>query len=226
MTTGVVVRLPVALSWPFFTGLIAIAFILAAHVLLSNPSAGAQEPLWPTPPPGIPFDPPSQEDPVTISAATPGSTTKVVFQRWPGVIPLIPPVPQTTLVFEGTDGAPPITLSVDAGTAARTLQVRFTSLDVQDLPAPGWGATLLRAFRLEAFDASARALALQPARPVKLMLPVGSLIAQDVSGDRLLVALLDKDTGQWHPLVTAYNSGREEVLARLLAFDTLALLQE
>jgi hypothetical protein len=214
------------LSSPPLTGLIVMLAVVAGYIAASGPFINAQESPWPTPPPGIPFDPPSQDDPVTISAARPGSTTKVVFQQWPGIIPLIPPVPQTNLLFDGTDGRPPVTLSVDAGTVARTLQVRFTPLDVQDLPAPHWGATILRAFRLEAFDASARVLALQPARPVKLTLPVGGLIAQGVAGDRLLVAFLDEDTGQWHPLVTAYDSGRQEVLARLLAFDTLALLQE
>lgn len=219
-------KLRVPLSWPFSSSLMAMAVILVGSLALSAPPAGAQEPFWPTPPPGIPFTPPTQEDPVTISAATPGSTTKVVFQQWPGAIPLIPPIPQTSLVFEGAVGDPPITLSVDAGAMAHTLQVRFTPLDVQGLPATHWDATILRAFRLEGFDASAQALALQPVRPVKLTLPIANLIGNGVQGDHLLVAFLDEETGQWHPLVTAYNSVRQEVVARLLGFDTMALLQE
>jgi hypothetical protein len=42
----------------------------------------------------------------------------------------------------------------------------------------------------------------------------------------LLVASLDAEEGLWHPLITTYYPGSDTIEVRLLAFGTIALLQE
>ncbi|MDA1215433.1 MAG: hypothetical protein O2812_00985 [Chloroflexi bacterium] len=216
----------VLFSSPPLTGLIVMLTVIAGYMAANGTSISAQEAPWPTPPPGVPFTPPLLQDPVEVSAALPGSSTLVVFPQWPGQIPLVPPVPQTTLVFESTNEHPPITLVVDAGTADHTLQIRYTPLAVEDLPAASQGRTLLRAFLLEPFDALAEPVSTAFARPMKLTIPVATLTGAGIQGDRLLVALLDAEEGLWRPLITTYYPGTNTLEVRLIAFDTIALLQE
>lgn len=213
-------------SSPPLTGLMVMLAVIAGYMAVNGTAISAQEAPWPTPPPGAPFTPPVLQEPVEVSAALPGSSTLVVFPQWPGQIPLVPPVPQTTLVFESTNEHPPITLVVDAGTDDHTLQIRYTSLAVEGLPAPNQGRTLLRPFLLEPFDALAEPVSTAFARPVKMTISVATLISAGIQGDHLLVASLDAEEGLWHPLITTYYPGSDTIEVRLLAFGTIALLQE
>ena len=215
--------------------LLLIGAGLAFHLSVVSGRFLPQVPPWPTPPPGPAFSPPeeTQEEPrITVSLTSPGGVTSLVQPQWPGHLPLIPPVPHTTLFFPGDltqEGAaePPLTVIVDAGAAAQTIQLHFTPLDVESLPS-GWpGAQALQAFRLKAFDIKAVALDLQAARPIKLRLPVGSWTASGVQGRHLLMASLNEEQGTWQPLVTAYYSSEEVIESRLLSFSaTLALFSD
>ena len=164
---------------------------------------------------------------ISPPAEGPGSETMLVQSLSPGNLPLIPPVPQTTLVFKGRAGDPPLTLIVDAGAINLPIHLRFTPLEPAVVP-PAWaGAEVVHAFRLEAFDMDGgRREGLPVARPVKLRLPIALWADTDGQDSQLLLAALDREGDGWQPLITAYYPRLQELRARLLSFSTLALIKE
>ncbi len=220
--------------WPLGAPLLLVVLAIALRLSLAS-GGGLSQPAWPTPPPGPPFLPPQEAPPevlVSPPAESPGTVIAVVRPQWPGTLPLIPPVPQTTLTLQPATGqeeagGPPIKVTFDAGAVAQTVQVRFTPLKAEEVASAWPGAQVLRPFRLEAFDANAVPLDLAVVRPIVITVPVAATVASGIPGDRLLMAALAQKQAGWQPLVTAYQPAEGTVEARLLALPaTLALVHD
>ena len=221
--------------WPVGAPLLLTALAVALSFSLASGS-GLSQPAWPTPPPGPPFPPPQETTDLELLISPPaessGTVIVVVHPQWPGTLPLLPPVPQTTVIFQPATGQEeavglPVRVTFDAGAVTQTVQVRFTPLEAADVT-PAWpGAQVLRPFRLEAFDSDANPLDLRVARPIVVTVPVAETVASGIPGDRLLLAALDQMQAGWQPLVTAYQHAEATVEARLLALPaTLALVHD
>ena len=202
--------------------LLALAALVAFRLVVIGDVLAQSGPAWPTPPPGPPFALPSQ-DAVRANVRVPasGPDGELVFVRpdWPGVIPLIPPVPSTDVTFTTGTGGPAVTLRIDAGTYAEGVQLRATPASP---PAGLGGGTALLAFDLEAFDLDARPLRSLPQRPIRLQLSAEAFTAAGIRGEYLLFAMAEGDGVRW--LVTAFDASRQLLTTRLASLGTIVLV--
>ncbi len=179
---------------------------------------------WPTPPPGPAFAPPLQDAvlaDVRVPAMNPDGELALVRPDWPGIIPLIPPVPSSDVTFTTGTGGPAVTLRIDAGTYAEGIQLRATPAS----PAVGLhGGTALFAFDLEAFDLDARPLTLPPQRPIRLRVSAEAFTTAGLRGEHLLFAVLEGDGLRW--LVTAFDASRQLLTTRLASLGTIILVND
>lgn len=179
---------------------------------------------WPTPPPGPAFAPPPQDAVlanVRVPATGPDGELALVRPDWPGVTPLIPPVPSTDVTFVTGTGGPPVTLRIDAGTYPEGIQLRATPATPPDVLG---GATALFAFDLEGFDLDARPLGLLPQRPIRLRVSAEPFTAAGIPGEHLLFAVLEDDGLRW--LVTEFDSSRQLLTTRLATLGTIVLVND
>lgn len=202
--------------------LLALAALVAFRLVVIGDVLAQSGPAWPTPPPGPAFALPSQ-DAVRANVRVPasGPDGELVFVRpdWPGVIPLIPPVPSTDVTFTTGTGGPAVTLRIDAGTYAEGVQLRATPASP---PAGLGGGTALLAFDLEAFDLDARPLRSLPQRPIRLQLSAEAFTAAGIRGEYLLFAMAEGDGVRW--LVTAFDASRQLLTTRLASLGTIVLV--
>ena len=179
---------------------------------------------WPTPPPGPAFAPPLQDAVlanVRVPATSPDGELALVRPDWPGIIPLIPPVPSSEVTFTAGTGGPAVTLRIDAGTYAEGVQLRATPVRS---PAGLQGGTALFAFDLEAFDLDARPLTRLPQRPIRLRVSAEAFTAAGIRGEDLLFAVLDGDGSRW--LVTGFDASRQLLTTRLASLGTIILVND
>lgn len=177
---------------------------------------------WPTPPPGPAFALPAPDAiqaNVRVPATGPGGELALVRPGWPGVIPLIPPIPSSDVTFTTGTGGPAVTLRIDAGTYAEGVQLRATPASP---PAGLKGGTALLAFDLEAFDLDARPLTSLPQRPIRLQVSAEAFTAAGIAGELLLFALVEGDGVRW--LVTAFDASRQLLTTRLASLGTIVLV--
>lgn len=183
--------------------------------------------IWPTPPPGLSFAVPSAAEiaaTVVTSAAREQSEVAFVPPGWPGFVPLIPPIPQTTVTFAEKTGGTPARVRVEAGTFSQAVQVRVTPANPAVLPAPWQDARVLWAFTLEVLDVQARPLQEAPNRPLRLTMPLASVLASGLDARSLLAAQLT--AAGWEPLQTSLETATQNMTLRLLAPGTVAVVYE
>ncbi|MCH8847581.1 MAG: hypothetical protein J4N31_01085 [Chloroflexi bacterium] len=202
--------------------LLALAALVAFRLVVIGDVLAQSGPAWPTPPPGPAFALPSQDAVranVRVPASGPDGELVLVRPDWPGVIPLIPPVPSTDVTFTTGTGGPAVTLRIDAGTYAEGVQLRATPASP---PAGLGGGTALLAFDLEAFDLDARPLRSLPQRPIRLQLSAEAFTAAGIRGEYLLFAMAEGDGVRW--LVTAFDASRQLLTTRLASLGTIVLV--
>ncbi len=204
--------------------LLALAALVAFRLVVIGDVFAQTGVGWPTPPPGPAFALPPQDAvlaDVRTPATGPDGELALVRPDWPGVIPLIPPVPSTDVVFAAGTGGPAVTLRIDAGTYAEGVQLRATPA----LPPAGLrGGTALFAFDLEAFDLDARPLASLPQRPIRLQVSAEAFTAAGIRGERLLFAIVEGDGVRW--LVTGFDASRQLLTTRLTSLGTIVLVND
>lgn len=202
------------------------AMIVALFTIrLVTASVLPQQLPWPTPPPGPGFQPPSESAAaatVVVPADRPESETGFVPPRWPGRLPLIPPLPIAEVNFEGSTWGFPFQLRIEAGTFSEAVQIRVTPISPSSFPAAPLG--LIIAFELEALDIESQAITEPLGRPVLLSFPAERLVQAGADGKALLFHRAS-DTGL-RPLVTVYNMVTHELTIRLSDLGVLALVQD
>ena len=203
--------------------LLTLAALIAFRLVVIGDAYAQSGAAWPTPPPGPAFALPSQDAVranVRVPATGPDGELALVRPDWPGVIPLIPPIPSTDVVFTAGTGGPAVTLRIDAGTYAEGVQLRATPA----APPAGLQGTALFAFDLEAFDLDARPLTSLPQRPIRLQVSAEAFTAAGIRGEHLLFAVVEGDGVRW--LVTAFDASRQLLTTRLASLGTIVLIND
>ncbi|MCH8849354.1 MAG: hypothetical protein IIC89_00850 [Chloroflexi bacterium] len=204
--------------------LLTLAALITFRLVVIGDAYAQSGAAWPTPPPGPAFALPPQDAVranVRVPATGPGGELALVRPDWPGVIPLIPPIPSTDVVFTAGTGGPAVTLRIDAGTYAEGVQLRATPA----APPTGLGGgTALFAFDLEAFDLDARPLASLPQRPIRLQVSAEAFTAVGIQGKHLLFAMVEGDGVRW--LVTGFDASRQLLTTRLASLGTIVLVND
>ena len=204
--------------------LLTMAALVAFRLVVIGDVQAQAGAAWPTPPPGPAFALPAQDAVlanVRVPATGPEGELALVRPDWPGVIPLIPPVPSTNVVFTAGTGGPAVTLRIDAGTYAEGVQLRATPASP---PTGLGGGTALFAFDLEAFDLDARPLASLPQRPIRLQVSAEAFTAAGIRGEHLLFAIVEGDGVRW--LVTSFDAPRQLLTTRLIGLGTIVLVND
>lgn len=203
--------------------LLMLAALVTFRLVVIGDAYAQSGTAWPTPPPGPAFALPSQDAVqanVRVPATNPDGELALVRPDWPGVIPLIPPVPSTSITFTAGTGGPAVTLRIDAGTYAEGIQLRATPA----APPAGLQGTALFAFDLEAFDLDARPLTSLPQRPIRLQVSAEPFTTAGIAGERLLFAMVEGDGVRW--LVTAFDASRQLLTTRLASLGTIVLVND
>jgi len=203
--------------------LLTLAALIAFRLVVIGDAYAQSGAAWPTPPPGPAFALPPQDAVranVRVPATGPDGELALVRPDWPGVIPLIPPIPSTDVVFTAGTGGPAVTLRIDAGTYAEGVQLRATPA----APPAGLQGTALFAFDLEAFDLDARPLTSLPQRPIRLQVSAEAFTAAGIRGEHLLFAVVEGDGVRW--LVTAFDASRQLLTTRLASLGTIVLIND
>ena len=204
--------------------LLTLAALITFRLVVIGDAYAQSGAAWPTPPPGPAFALPPQDAiraNVRVPATGPGGELALVRPDWPGVIPLIPPIPSTDVVFTAGTGGPAVTLRIDAGTYAEGVQLRATPASP---PTGLGGGTALFAFDLEAFDLDARPLASLPQRPIRLQVSAEAFMAVGIQGKHLLFAMVEGDGVRW--LVTGFDASRQLLTTRLASLGTIVLVND
>ncbi len=204
--------------------LLMLAALVTFRLVVIGDAHAQSGAAWPTPPPGPAFALPPQDAVqanVRVPATSPGSELALVRPDWPGVIPLIPPVPSSSITFTSGTGGPAVTLRIDAGTYAEGVQLRATPASP---PASLGGGTALFAFDLEAFDLDAQPLTSLPQRPIRLQVSAVAFTAAGIAGERLLFAVVEDGGVRW--LVTAFDASRQLLTTRLAGLGTIVLVND
>ena len=204
--------------------LLMLAALVTFRLVVIGDAYAQSGTAWPTPPPGPAFALPPQDAVranVRVPATNPDGELALVRPDWPGIIPLIPPVPSSTITFTAGTGGPAVTLRIDAGTYAEGVQLRATPAGP---PAGLGGGTALLSFDLEAFDLDARPLASLPQRPIRLQVSAVAFTGAGIRGEHLLFAVVDGDGLRW--LVTAFDASRQLLTTRLASLGTIVLVND
>lgn len=219
-------RTAALIAWPVGLGLVALLLGPWGH------SAVLAQTPWPTPPPApvgafpqvIPV---SQITPVPVPAS-PGSIALQVDPIFAGLIPRIPPRPATTILSGEADAQDRITLRIYAGAMNRTLQFTYDPLAIDQVPQPGFGLQIQRAFRLQAYDHTAVAITPSFKNPVRLSLHAQEQEIAAAGNDpaRLLIARYDTQSSRWLPLVTTYQAADATLMVRILQPGLFALIAQ
>ena len=204
--------------------LLMLAALVTFRLVVIGDAYAQRGTAWPTPPPGPASALPPQDAVqanVRVPATSPGGELALVRPDWPGVIPLIPPVPSSSITFTSGTGGPAVTLRIDAGTYAEGVQLRATPASP---PAGLGGGTALLAFDLEAFDLDAQPLTALPQRPIRLQVSAVAFTTAGIAGEHLLFAVVEDGEVRW--LVTAFDTSRQLLTTRLAGLGTIVLVND
>lgn len=216
---------------PYTLAAAALVLALAVAILLGRSSQVlAQLTPWPTPPPGpvgtLPDVIPANEVTPVASPLTPGGIALQVDPIFAGPVPRNPPRPAVRVMSGEPDSGDRITLEFDAGALVRTVQLTYEPVSPFAAPSPVSGQRVVRAFRLRLYDTKGAPSALAFKIPVRMTLrpKPEEVFASGNDAARLLVARYDEGRGRWEPQVTAYDPGRNTLLARIFQPGLYGLL--